>query len=47
MGLIAVPTKLNSWLGDGKADFEAEGKKMIFPARAAPRRETPLPGRSP
>ncbi len=26
MGLIAVPSKLNSWLGDGKADFEAEGK---------------------
>ena len=26
MGLTAIPSKLKSWLGDGKADFDAEGK---------------------
>lgn len=26
MGLTAIPAKLKSWLGDGKSDFDAEGK---------------------
>lgn len=40
MGLIAVPTKLNSWLGDGKADFEAEGKNDFTGKGGAAARNT-------
>ena len=40
MGLIAVPTKLNSWLGDGKADFEAEGKNDFAGKGGAAARNT-------
>lgn len=40
MGLIAVPTKLDSWLGDGKADFEAEGKNDFAGKGGAAARNT-------
>ena len=40
MGLIAVPTKLNGWLGDGKADFEAEGKNDFAGKGGAAARNT-------
>lgn len=40
MGLIAVPSKLNSWLGDGKADFEAEGKNDFTGKGGAAARNT-------
>ena len=40
MGLIAVPSKLNGWLGDGKADFEAEGKNDFAGKGGAAARNT-------
>ncbi|WP_343553698.1 flagellar basal body L-ring protein FlgH [Pantoea sp.] len=40
MGLIAVPTKMNSWLGDGKADFDAEGKNDFSGKGGAAARNT-------
>jgi Flagellar basal body L-ring protein len=30
MGLLAMPGSSNSWLGNGKADFNAEGKKRLL-----------------
>jgi flagellar L-ring protein precursor FlgH len=40
MGLIAVPSKINSWLGDGKADFDAEGKNDFSGKGGAAARNT-------
>lgn len=40
MGLIAVPSKMNSWLGDGKADFDAEGKNDFSGKGGAAARNT-------
>ncbi|UVC29967.1 flagellar basal body L-ring protein FlgH [Pantoea sp. SOD02] len=40
MGLIAVPTKMSSWLGDGKADFDAEGKNDFSGKGGAAARNT-------
>ncbi len=40
MGLTAVPSKLKSWLGDGKADFDAEGSSDFAGKGGAAARNT-------
>lgn len=40
MGLAALPEKLNGWLGEGKADFQAEGKNDFSGKGGAAARNT-------